>query len=309
MRASIDPVFAATACLALALPTATLAQSDGCAISRQPPRLEAGKDERGETALPISATPHFGVHGQLLYGENTFYLSHLAVFMGEADDHPHNFQVVLEVAFENPAAEATYLESRRSTPDGIFTAVPQRFDQMALVADEPGRRLRRTMPGTRVVRGHFEQGGEDIMPPTELELERVVYFREFVTGGEKLGAPSYLLFGRSDEVFLTHLISAPPDFQQILKVAFTGEGNTQDILPVQLDDLLARGLFLALPDRGNTVDDRLRPGDVLACSVNTDTRLPLASAGIRIIDEVYCEEGELSSLVMGPFNDPAACEQ
>jgi hypothetical protein len=50
-------------------------------------------------------------------------------------------------------------------------------------------------------------------------VAQVVYFREFLLGGDKLAEQNYLLFGRGDDVFLAHLISAPPDFQQIVSVA------------------------------------------------------------------------------------------
>jgi hypothetical protein len=257
------------------------------------------------TVLPVDALPHRGIHGQLLYGEDPTYLSHLAVFMGEPVSHPHNFQVVLEVSFSDPSAEATYLQSLRATPDDIHTAVPPPYDQNALVVDEPGRQLHRTLAGTRFVRGHFEQGGQQIMPPTDLDLERVVYFREFTTGGERDEAPHYLLFGRSNEAHLTHLISAPPDFQQILKVEVTaGDG-----LPEQLDELLAEGLYLSLPDRDNTEDRRLRTGETIDCGVDAETSLAFPSVELRVAEESYCEAGELSSLVTGPFNVPAACVQ
>jgi hypothetical protein len=37
--------------------------------------------------------PTFGSHGMLLIGEENVFLSHLPMFMFDAEDHPHNFQV------------------------------------------------------------------------------------------------------------------------------------------------------------------------------------------------------------------------
>jgi hypothetical protein len=42
-------------------------------------------------------SPTFATHGQLIIGEETIYLSHLPMFMYDPMDHPHNFQVILEV--------------------------------------------------------------------------------------------------------------------------------------------------------------------------------------------------------------------
>ena len=268
-------------------------------------RRRAGCASRGPV-LTVNATPHFGRHGQLLYGGSPYYLSHLAVFMGRPDDHPHNFQV------EQPSTT----HPRR--PPILTAARPVRrylHGGAGVLRPDGARDGRAGPPASALAPGHddrtraFREGGQVIIPSTELNLERIVYFREFVADGEKLERPEYLLFGRSDEVFLTHLISAPPDFQQVLKVEFTGEGNTQDILPGQLDSLLAEGLVLALADRENTVAERVRPEELLVCSVDTDTRLPLATASLRIVEEIYCEEGELSELVMASFNDPRRCEQ
>jgi hypothetical protein len=137
-------------------------------------------------------------------------------------------------------------------------------------------------------------------------VKQVVYFHEFAAGGGKLERPAYLLFGRSDEAFLTHLASAPPDFQQVLRVEFTGD-DMPDILPDQLDALLAEGLFLELTDRDNAVAARLRPDETLLCSADAAAGLPIGSAGVRVVEEIYCEEGELSDLVTDAFNDARRC--
>jgi hypothetical protein len=194
MRTDILGRLSAVACVALAGAAAVPALADGCAVSMQPPQLQRASGAPGDSALAVSARPHVGRHGQLLYGQDPYYLTHLAVIMVKPDEHPHSFQVVLEAAFDDPAAEAAYLDSRRANPAEIHTAVPQVFDQMALVTDEPGRRLVRTLPDTAIDSGHVEQGGQAITAPTELSVDRMVYFREFFADGAKLERPGYLLF-------------------------------------------------------------------------------------------------------------------
>ena len=41
--------------------------------------------------------PAIGLHGMLIVGEETIYVSHLPMWM-----RPHNFQVILEVTFRGP---------------------------------------------------------------------------------------------------------------------------------------------------------------------------------------------------------------
>ena len=75
----------------------------------------------------------------------------------------------------------------------IYTVTPPVFDQVALVADYPGRKPLHRFPQTTVFRGHFEQGGEPIIQDTTIEIKRVVHFREFVLNGPKLETQHYLL--------------------------------------------------------------------------------------------------------------------
>jgi hypothetical protein len=62
---------------------------------------------------------------------------------------------------------------------------------------------------------------------------------------------SYILFGRGDELFLAHLLSRPPDFDQIASVRVMG-------LPDE--DEPARRIDVVVPGRANTVQQRIRNG-------------------------------------------------
>jgi hypothetical protein len=72
-------------------------------------------------------------HGQPPVGNRAH---HLAVLMGDPDDHPHNLQVVLELDLaDGMAARAA---SRAAHPDSLHTAVPPMFAQTAPMIDVPG---------------------------------------------------------------------------------------------------------------------------------------------------------------------------
>jgi hypothetical protein len=294
-----------------ALPQLALAQpSQSCTISPDPPPFEAGDDSDRLHALPHigAAGPHTFFHGQGLYGEDTLYLNHLAVFMGEPKLHPHNFQVILEVEFEDPEDKAFYQADRAQHPDVIYTATPPVFDLVALVTEHPGREPLRKLPLTSVVRGHFEQGGELIIEDTVLAIKRVVHFREFFLDGPKLRDQHYLLFGRSGDVLLSHLLSAPPDFDQFLAVEFKANDVPSEAVGKRIESLLAQGLYLHLPDRENGIATRLRAGDVLTCSLETGTRALPIMVELRATDELYCEAGEFTKLVLNQFNQSRHCD-
>lgn len=300
--------FAGLLALFLAMPRFGLAQN--CTISPDAPTFLTGDTEDRLHALqplPENEAPHRARHGQGLYGENAFYLDHLAVFMGVPGGHPHNFQVVLEVEFEDPDAKAGYQRDRAQHPDLIYTVFPPFFDQAALVADYPGRQSLRRIPESPVSRGHFEQGGTEILGDITFDIIQVVYFREFLLGGPKLSDQHYLLFGKEEDVFLSHLISAPPDFQQILLAEFEVEDAPEGVGEL-IKELLARGLYLHLPDRENVVATRLRNADALTCSLDTGTSALPITVKLDIVDEPYCEAGEFVELVFGEFNAFQHCD-
>jgi len=299
--------------VALSVPPGVLAQApETCSISPQPPAFEAGVAEDRLHALPHAprAAAHTALHGQGVYGEETVYFSHLAVFMGSPESHPHNFQVILEVAFEDPNAQKQYQVDRAQHGDVIYTATPPVFDQTALITQHTGRQSLRHLPNTTVWRGHFEQQGRvPILSDINFEIKRLVHFREFLLGGAKLEKQSYLLFGQGKDIFLSHLLSAPADFDQILAVEFKAKDVPTDTMSSLIKDLLAQGLYVHLPARQNATTTRLRAGDKLTCSLETGTRaLPIA-VDLHITAEPYCESGEFDKLVISNFNSPRRCEE
>src|SRR5687768_12765652 len=96
------------------------------------------------------APPTMGLHGMLLFGAGPIYLSHLPMF-----GLPHNFQVILEVTFDEATTELVSADA-----DDIFTFAPVEFPIAELDPDgEPP--VRTTIEGT-VFLGHFERGGEPV---------------------------------------------------------------------------------------------------------------------------------------------------
>ncbi len=278
-----------------------------CSASATAPDF-GGNAAGGLHALPADRdaaqmAPHGGSHGQLLLGRESLYLYHLPLFMTAPREHPHNFQVILEVEFGSTegAAGATYMEDRGRHAEALYSAVPDLFDQTSLVLDYPGHSPLRALP-VSVVRGHFERPPfERIIDETSLDITRVVHFREFVAGGEKLEPLSYLLFGRGGELFMAHLLSAPPDFDQILEVELAG-GD----LPAEAE---SGGLYLSFSGVANEVADRLRNGDSFGCRFDSGAPDP-PQMELRVAREVYCEVGEVAQVGFAPSRPcPAAAGQ
>jgi hypothetical protein len=245
-------------------------------------------------------------HGQIVLGEDApRILYHLPIFMGDPWRHPHNFQVVLAVApvDEADAATASYAKERAQHPDSLYTAVPPVFDQIALAYDHPGGEPLRRLENAELFRGHFERQDRRSIAHLDLAIERLLYFREFDPTGKPVSTLGYLLFGRGEERFMVHLLSGPPDFDQILEVAVEGEA-----LP---DEHLGQGVFVSFGGRSNKVEDRLVAGDAATCAMTDEAGRVAPEITLRVVANRYCEVGELAhtvgQLAGKNFGEPRAC--
>jgi hypothetical protein len=239
-------------------------------------------------------------HNMLLVGEQTAYLSHLPMFVGLNEEKtdfatPHRFQVILEASFTdgNRNLTAVYTADRKKNPGvKIYTFNPALFVLPDL--DPAGSSPLRKFRGNALIRGHLERGGKAFVgdfenPPAggafDVNVVNVVHFHKFVPGAAKPTQLQYILFGKGPEIFLAHLITAPPDFDQIISVRVTGQQFT--------NTELSRGVTVTFPGRANTPRGRLKEkvrasGTFLSGGTNPK---PLQ---IDVQREFYFEEGELS---------------
>jgi hypothetical protein len=181
----------------------------------------------------------------MLVGSQTAFLSHLPMFdrLNRAKTDyvsPHRFQVILQTSFGRDGADVSdlYFADRRTHPEmKMFTVSPKPFVLPNLVGRSPLTTVQAT-----IFRGHLERGGEPIsgLDPVTLNVSRVVHFHKFDPAAPAPSTLEYLLFGRGPELFMAHLISKPPDFDQILSVTATGKQFT--------DKDLSTALRVSIPD-------------------------------------------------------------
>ena len=95
-----------------------------------------------------------------------------------------------------------------------------------------------------------------------------------------------MLFGKGDELFLAHLITRPPDFDQILSVRVVGREFT--------DEELRHGVLLTVPERANSIAEMIREGEqVMAAARLAEDAPETAEIQVQAGIEFYFEEGEL----------------
>lgn len=160
-------------------------------------------------ALTAIASDRPAVHGMLVLGDQTIYLSHLPMFHS-----PHDYQVVLSARL-SAGAEKAYRESRQLFPgETVYTLVPERFSLPVMMA-EP-----RPFRG-QLFRGHFERGGVPITDSFVVEPGQVLLFRR-LDPEAKPKTREYYLLGSPEESFIAHVVAGKPSFDHWVKVKVDG---------------------------------------------------------------------------------------
>lgn len=261
------------------------------------------------SSIPQAPSPEWfdpgrtrAIHGQVIIGDGPIYLSHLPMFMFDIHNqqgkstglHPHHYQVILEGAFSGAGAD-DYLADRQSTGALFYTLVPSAFHMLDLVSPVPETDRLSAFTGT-IVRGHFERRDEpqpfdieweELPHEVKVDVSRVIYAHEFSFHPTPPAQLEYILFGSGANLFLAHRIITPPDFDQLLPVRL--EGHTFPEASLQ------RGIIVTIPDRANTLAERLMDGDTAAGEARDSATGMLLATGFRVSSgqEFYFEEGEL----------------
>jgi len=202
----------------------------------------------GWQAGAVRAEDGPSAHGMLIIGEQTVFLSHLALFHA-----PHNYQVILEGTFAKPGSDpqADYFNDRKRTGTKIYTLEPEPFVLTRLAAAEPLRSFKAS-----IYRGHFERirpqralDAARIGEKVDVNVTRIIHFRKFDPTAAKPAQLEYLLFGKGAELFLAHVITTPPDFDHILSVKTLNHTFT--------DAELRQGVPIVFPGDINVVSKRM----------------------------------------------------
>jgi hypothetical protein len=239
---------------------------------------------RSTAAQPPPKEPK-ATHNMLVIGERTVYLSHLPMFQNPDDPGimPHRFQAIFEVTLDQ---QDKYVKDRQAAgAPRFYTLGPkEKFVLSNLAATGPHAQPSRPFTA-EVFRGHLEKQLPDskgaVLHDLQVRVTRVVHFREFDPKATRPAGLEYLLFGKGGELFLAHLIVAPPDFDQLLAVKVTGHDFT--------DEELAKGVVVTFAGTTNTPAGRLTAKQQVSGSTSNATKIQIQVSG-----ELFFEEGELA---------------
>ena len=225
--------------------------------------------------------PDFGAHNMFAFGRETVYLSHLPMFMA-----PHDAQLILEVALEDDAGG--------SLSGGLVqgTGEPPRPARVHHDAAEvrivhplhPGSARPPLVPGEVLPRSPRARWQKHPRAGKHRRARHRRGLRKTIRSGRQARRSDLRLFGRGGELF-SHVISEPPDFDQILSVQFAGAHPNEDEVNA--------GIEVVLPGRPNTATERLRDGTAATARGHVTGAHQFLSLEIADVHELYFEEGEL----------------
>lgn len=215
-----------------------------------------------------ASTDRPSVHGMMMMGKETVYLSHLPMFHS-----PHDYQALLEVEIDEPGKKA-YVKSQLSSDETVYTLVPESFVLPEMVANPRPFKA-------QVFKGHFERGGKLIAQNVTVTIKSVLHFRKLDADAEKPLASTQLLFGNEKEQFLAHMIHGQPDFDQILSVK----------VPAEIATNLTHAPSLVVTAQGHPNSEPLNNSDFLeAVSSNGSSQ----KVPIEVLKSLYLEFGDLA---------------
>jgi len=188
-------------------------------------------------------------HGMIVWGDDTIWFSHLGMFMAA-----HGYQVLLKVKLPDGVMKR-YREARQEHPGSPFYSLsPEPFVLTDLFPPAATTPPLTTIVGT-LFREQFELLGDDeikdhlVARDVTVTVTKVILKRKLVPFEKRPPQLRYVLFGTPEELYLAHVITRPPDFDQILAVESVGRPLT--------DADLAKGLVIEIPKVKDSAATRL----------------------------------------------------
>lgn len=159
------------------------------------------------------------VHGMVIFGQNTVYMSHLPMYHA-----PHDVQAIFAVKLSHPEKNVNDYYKPHTKPFGmkLYTFVPKPFKLKAMLKKPT------FITGT-LYEGHFERGGIPLLSDVKAEISHVnnIIYNRTLKSDDPTHS-SYLMVGshRELEAYLIHQIGGAPNFDHIAKVKLDSPTDT-----------------------------------------------------------------------------------
>jgi hypothetical protein len=224
------------------------------------------------------------IHGMRIVGKKSIYLSHMPLFNSQC----HSYQAILEVVFTGDAnPQEKYLLDRAKSPiQNEYTIEPIEHFLLPTIASGKVKSFK-----ANIHRGQYERNSEPQLVASNItvEIKSVAYFQKLDGKANSHDSKfmQYLLFGDINDKYLSHLITNPPDFDQILssKVSLNSSDNISTL----------RAVKLVMPGRkimkSSKLKQALKPHDEVISLINGKGN-PIK---IKVGEEYFLETDDLKN--------------
>jgi hypothetical protein len=175
---------------------------------------------------PLQPDASPGYHAFALIGRETLFASHLTMF--HMDEHAYQF--IIEVELSEPARSALGKLQQDHPTDSFFIANAMPDESIGDAVDDPmtvaqlAARKRKAfignvfhgVPDVHVKKGWPWVGVKPALANVEIEIVRVVHFRQFVYALTPPPKLLYLLFCAGKEAHMANVQTRYPDFDHVL---------------------------------------------------------------------------------------------
>ena len=230
--------------------------------------------------------PEVGFHGMLVVGSDRIYLSHLPMYV-----IPHRFQGIWEVTFgeEGDQKYRTHHQQKGQAEKQMYTLAPKELFALRALEDT------KSSFRADVFVGHFErEGHEKLLTNVKVTIKNPVFWQELSSSHAPPQFVEYIVFGgattnqktddiNSDELYVAHRLTSPPNYDQILRIVTFPQGRTLNegsILRIQGQEDWPG---LGFGQRGIGIPRSITAGESNVPPVH-----------LKVTSEYYIEEAELA---------------
>lgn len=245
----------------------TLALTIGCMDAKVATKAAGTAQPSEVSATAVGAA----VHGMVLFGADTLFISHVPMFMA-----PHDWQALMQVKLSHATSDALAVYQKASTPGGqaLFTLKPKPFVLPNLLSG--------TIKSFQadLYKGNFEDGGKVILANVTVTVDEVLFSSQLKKTNAALKQLTYIPLETPEASYLVHQITAPQNFDHIVQIQWITE-------PVSGSTTLRS---FPLTDRES---NRLRVGQSFTVSEDgTITESESATdASFKVVADFYCTQG------------------
>jgi len=119
----------------------------------------------------------------------------------------------------------------------------------------------------------------------DVNVTRVIHFRKFDPAAAKPDQLEYLLFGKGAELFLAHLATKAPDFDQVLSVKAPNHTFT--------DEELREAVPIVFPGRANSPSKRIGGTEPITGQIKGTSGAPPKTVQLQPGIEFYFDQNDL----------------